>query len=317
MPTLPVGTPESTSSMSSNFLQWNPTAANQESDSTYNADALRTGGATTGAILPSNLDNKFRFQTSTFVAALAQALANKGYNLSDAVFSTLVTVLSNIKTSADFPASQILVPYATSMVFDAAQSFQFVVALTGNVSAASLINIAVGQQLLFIWEQDGVGSRTFPTMTASGYTWVGQGAICPIASSVSLQFFDVVSGTGLEGPLIIPITPMMWLSGGGIITLTDTSVISTSVSGTVASGFREITEKVDASGGTVTRTFFSANPSRTGVKINIKKMDSSQNAVVPTAAGGQFIDGAFANFPISVQYNSLTFQCDGSGWILI
>jgi hypothetical protein len=83
-----------------NFLQWNPTASNQESDSSYASDAQRTGGASSGEF-PSATANKLFFQCSTFVAALGQMLATKGYSTSDADISVLAAVLANLITNAD------------------------------------------------------------------------------------------------------------------------------------------------------------------------------------------------------------------------
>ena len=88
---------------SNNFLQWNGTAANQEDDAAYAADAQRTGGAAVDAIFASPLANKLFYQMTTFITALARALAAKGYNVSDADLSTLQAVLSNILTQADTP----------------------------------------------------------------------------------------------------------------------------------------------------------------------------------------------------------------------
>jgi hypothetical protein len=89
---------------SSNFQQWNPTQANQETDSAYTADSLRSGGAPNSAILPSATANKLFYQISTFIAAFAQALANKGYPMSDASLSTLEGELANVITLADMAA---------------------------------------------------------------------------------------------------------------------------------------------------------------------------------------------------------------------
>jgi hypothetical protein len=91
---------------STNFQQFNPTAANQESDSQYAADPLRSGGASSGAILPSNLFNKLAYQLSTGMLALMQAMANKGYTCTDASVSALTATLQNIMTLAD------MAPYA-------------------------------------------------------------------------------------------------------------------------------------------------------------------------------------------------------------
>jgi hypothetical protein len=88
-----------------NFLQWNPTAANQENDSAYTSDTLRSGGAPTNAIFPSATANKLFFQTSTFVAAMAAAMAAKNYNVVDTNLTNLQTSLSNILTNADLTVS--------------------------------------------------------------------------------------------------------------------------------------------------------------------------------------------------------------------
>ena len=94
--------------MSNNFLQWNPGAVNQENDGTYAADALRSGGAPANAIFPSALANKVFYQSSIFVAAFAQMMSDKGYNLSDVDFNTLKTVLANVITGADFGSFSIV-----------------------------------------------------------------------------------------------------------------------------------------------------------------------------------------------------------------
>lgn len=88
-----------------NFQQWNPTAANQESDSAYTSDSLRSGGAPTGAIFPSPTANKLFFQLAQMVCALAGMMANKGYNISDANLANLRTALTNILTNADIPGN--------------------------------------------------------------------------------------------------------------------------------------------------------------------------------------------------------------------
>ena len=86
---------------SNNFLQWNPNALNQQDDATYVLDVMRTGGAITG-IFTSELANKLFYQCTTMVSALGESLSNKGYTISDASISTLITALSNILTKADF-----------------------------------------------------------------------------------------------------------------------------------------------------------------------------------------------------------------------
>ncbi len=87
--------------MSNNFKQWNPGALSQEDDAAYAVDVMRTGGAVSG-IFPKELANKLFYQVTTMVAAFGEALSNKGYHPSDADIATLITLLSNVLTKADF-----------------------------------------------------------------------------------------------------------------------------------------------------------------------------------------------------------------------
>lgn len=78
-----------------NFVQTNPAAANQENDATYGANALTTGGVGVNDILPSPWLNKVWFQSSTFVAALAAVMAGwgAGLTITDASISALQTAM--------------------------------------------------------------------------------------------------------------------------------------------------------------------------------------------------------------------------------
>lgn len=295
--------------MGTNFLQWNPLGNNQESDSLYNSDSLRSGGATSGAILPSPTDNKFRFQTGAFVAAFAQMMVNKGFTINDAPFSNLVAVLTNVKTSADFAASMIQVPYATSVTFNAAQSSGFDLTLTGNVASSSLTSTSVGQILSFVISQDATGGRTFPW--PSQLTPTGQ--ICSTPLSTSVQLFQVRFGGA-----IVPIAPMLWITASGIVLQPTGAVVGISTSGTVSNAYAEITEVVNCSAGSVTRSLYSAIGTA-GFKVNIKRAPgdtSSNNLMVQPLVPGQTIDG-FPSFGPIAPYNSLSFQSDGANFILI
>lgn len=90
---------------STNFQQWNPSAANQETDAQYTTDAQRVGGAANPAIFDSATANKVLYQVTTFVAALAQALAAKGFALSDANINALAGVLATVTTATDLSAA--------------------------------------------------------------------------------------------------------------------------------------------------------------------------------------------------------------------
>src|SRR5580698_7289001 len=65
------------------FLQWNPTGSNMESDATYLADSQRLAGATDGEQLASILGNKLFYQLSTLCAAIGQFGVNQGVSTSD------------------------------------------------------------------------------------------------------------------------------------------------------------------------------------------------------------------------------------------
>ena len=92
---------------STNFLVFNPGCSNQETDSAYSADALRSGGITFEAILTSLLLNKILYQSSIGVTGLMEAMVNKGYSPNDGngspstALANLTSVMQNIMTRAD------------------------------------------------------------------------------------------------------------------------------------------------------------------------------------------------------------------------
>lgn len=292
----------------SNFLSWDLLQTNAESDATYLADTTRINGAATDAILPSPLFNKAMFQATTFVNAFAQMMVNKGFNINDSPFSTLVAVLTNVKTSADFEASMINVPYATSQTFDGAASSGFYTLLTGNVSTTSLINTNVGQLFTFVIQQDGTGNRTFPWPANLLYAQ----PICPQPNSYSVQQWVVI-----PNGLIVPVNAPIWLTASGLIILppNPNSVVSINSNGNVSNQFSYYTEIVNASSGTITRNLYTA-VGYTGFIVNIKNLGSTTNNVlVQPLVGGQTIDG-FPNIAVP-PFNSLSFLSNGVGWILI
>lgn len=89
---------------STNFKVFNPNLTNMMDDNTYNTSGYRLNGAVSG-LAPSNIHNKLYYQVTTMTAAFAQALANKGFTVSDDNFNNLVTVLSNIALQTDNVAS--------------------------------------------------------------------------------------------------------------------------------------------------------------------------------------------------------------------
>lgn len=171
-----------------NFLQWNPNQANQETDSQYNADSQRSGGAPVGVIFPSALANKLFYQLATMVAAMASYLVAQGQNAQD---GNLATLAANIQAAiatqiANFP-SVVSVPFSSTPTFNAASGTTFEITLTGNVTSSTLSNVFAGQRITFIIHQDATGSRTFvfPTNVLSS------GTIDPGVSNTSVQEFIV------------------------------------------------------------------------------------------------------------------------------
>jgi hypothetical protein len=170
---------------STNFQQWNPGAANQESDAAYTADSLRSGGAGVDNIFPSATANKLFYQLSTFVAAFCQMMSNKGYVVSDANLATLTTVLANVLTNADTKLPLISVSFGTTPVFNAGNANGFDMVLTGNVTSSTITGMQIGQIIYFVLTQDSVGGRTFAAPTGVN----GWRAINPAANSVTIQAF--------------------------------------------------------------------------------------------------------------------------------
>lgn len=294
--------------MPTNFLQFDPNQNNMESDPAYFSDLLRKNGANPGDILPSIMDNKFMYQVSTMCYALATMLSNKGYTVNDAPASSLVSVLANMMTNADMPNSIVTVPYATSVAFPTNTALAFQLMLTGNVTASNLVSPQAGQFLVFLIQQDAVGSRTF--------TWPqgfwGAGPICPTPLCWSVQAFKISTNPAV----ILAVAPMMWWTGSGSVIPPVNNVITqvTTSGDVIQEPF--VTEEIYTASGPVYRNLYPAN-GRPGWIVNMKKMDAAQNPWSAVPFGSQTIDG-FPNWgPIYQQYNSYTFESDGSNWILI
>jgi hypothetical protein len=158
------------------MLPWNPTAANQETDAQYLADSQRAGGATDPSVFESVLANKAFFQWSTYLTALFQAFANKGFTTSDSNLSTLTAQCSNFLTTADTKPSQVNVAYSPTPVFNggAAQSIRF--DMSGDVTSSTLVNMPPAGTLLtffivspnpgafsFAWPSNVVNARNVKT----------------------------------------------------------------------------------------------------------------------------------------------------------
>jgi hypothetical protein len=144
-----------------NLLQWNPAAANQETDAAYLADSTRADGAVDPTIFLSVLANKAFFQWSTYLTALFTAFAAKGFTTSDSNLSTLTAQCAHFLTSADVIPGLQEVAFSPSLSFNAAAANGFQVApMTSNLTITSVTGTTAGQLIAIYLQQDGVGGRT-------------------------------------------------------------------------------------------------------------------------------------------------------------
>lgn len=144
-----------------NFLQWNPSASNQENDTQYVADSQRVGGAPNGTPFPSRTGNKLFYQVSTGVAALMQMMANKGFTCTDTNIGTLTSVLAAIQTTADMKSALQVVPFSPSAAFNAGAANGFQMTLSANANSCTIGAWTPGQIITFIIIQDGTGGHSF------------------------------------------------------------------------------------------------------------------------------------------------------------
>ena len=183
-----------------NFIQWNPTSANQETDSEYQADSQRAGGAVNPQFFDAALANKLFYQISTSIAALNQMLANKNISVSDADLATLTTQYAKILTTADVKPAMVSASFASTLSLDCSTADGFEVVLTGNVTSLTLANAATYQQVTLTFVQDATGGRTvaFPSNVKS------PGTVGPGANATSTQVFQLLADGNFH-----PVTPMV------------------------------------------------------------------------------------------------------------
>jgi hypothetical protein len=188
-----------------NFLVFNPTQANQETDADYLADTTRLSGALDGNGWPDSSANKLLYQVSTMTAALAQMLANKGFSVLDANYAALVTQLGNILTTADGRGGLQNLAWASTLVLNAALFEGFAVPLQGT-TAIALTGVSAGALYVMLYTQDSVGGHA--VTFGSGF---GAGAMQPdpMPYVVSAQLFMANAALNL-----VPIGPL--ISQGGI-----------------------------------------------------------------------------------------------------
>ena len=187
---------------SSNFLPFNPTATNQESDADYLADSQRSGGYGVDNIVPSALLNKVQYQASIFCAAFSQMMAAKpgAYSLNDASQSALAAVLSNILTESDLGTNLVGVAYSPTPTFNATSTNGFQMALTGNITSSAITGVSIGKLVAFYFSQDSAGGRT----VAWPASMVGTIQPDPAPNAVSVMLFraDLSGNLRAVSPMI-------------------------------------------------------------------------------------------------------------------
>jgi hypothetical protein len=176
-----------------NLIQWNPASNNQETDAQYLADSQRASGAVDPEFFDATLANKLFYQVTTYLTALFQAFAAKGYTTSDSNLNTLASVCANFLTTADVEPAVVNVPYAASVTLNAGASDGFYIqSMTGNLAIAAVTGLTAGQIVAMYYQQDGTGGHT---VTFPG-VFVGAAQPDPAANAVSLQLFGYDANTG-------------------------------------------------------------------------------------------------------------------------
>jgi|GEM_PF-4716454 len=169
-----------------NFIQFNPTAANQETDSAYSGDSQRQNGAINGQLFNDILANKAFYQWSTFITALANALVNKNYSPNDTDINTLESVLANIVTFNDLKSNLSLVAFSPTPIFNATSTNGFDFTLAGNVTSSTLTGQAIGQILTFVITQGATPYTFVPPAILNGWD-----PVSTLPNSITVQRFIV------------------------------------------------------------------------------------------------------------------------------
>ena len=141
-------------------------------------------------------------------------------------------------------------------------------------------------------------SQGTPTQTGGLYA----------SSGATVKVRSATFGTGIS-------TPYYVASSGTVILPENAWTALRSTSATTTADFADDTILVDATGGARTVNLKAAT-NMTGKKYTVKKVDASVNAVTVDPSGGETIDGA-GTYPLALQYQSVTFQSDGTTWWIL
>lgn len=164
------------------------------------------------------------------------------------------------------------------------------------------------------------------TITPSGNSLIiastGGGGSTPGGANGSVQFNVLTTSLGGDAAnfywdstnfrlgLRVGTTPVSTLDNAGSLGLPSRTITVTS--GAAATDY---TILADATTGAINVPLPIASTVPRRIYV-IKKIDASVNLVTVSASGGDFIDGS-ATFPMSVQWQSVTVQSNGTNWFII
>jgi len=175
-----------------NILQWNPGALNQEDDAAYLADSMRAAGASNPSVFEPSLANKAFFQWSAVAYALCTAFANNGLTMLDSNIAQMIANFQAIQVGAP-RALMTTVAYAASVTFNCAASDGFEVTLAGNITSLAVTGAVFGQVVKLVFVQTSGGA----TVAFSGNV-ESPGTPDTTASATSVQLFVCLSDGNLH-----------------------------------------------------------------------------------------------------------------------
>ena len=225
-----------------------------------------------------------------------------------------------------------------AFIMNLAGPLQFASATTLTISGGS---ITATQNRHLIDTEGAASSDNLDTITAMGAGWFLIMSTADSARDVVIRHgVDNILCTGgqnitlaTSADLVIMIydsAQNKWLAfgstGGGLLNGTNTWTGQNTFTQALATAYSAVsaaatldgtyqTVAVNATSGAVTITLPAA-AGCTGRRYDIKKVDSSANAVTIDGNSAETIDGA-ATYALSAQYSSVTIISNGSGWYII
>jgi hypothetical protein len=203
---------------STNFLPFNPSKTNMVNDATYLSSDYRVNGARTG-IAPSAIHNKIFYQSSMFVAAYAKVIANKGFDVTDYDFDTLVSVISD--------ALGTHTPTLQRQVFTTSGTFT----VPAGVSQVFLSGCAAGAGGAGIWGASGGAGESvmlFPVTVSPGEVitvtiGVGGNGGLGFSGTYDHSAYPVTTARGTDGTNTIFGSHKTLISGKAPVVTVDTA----------------------------------------------------------------------------------------------